>query len=1376
MKFHFVSIFLLGLTPLHSAISPVNLGFEDLSGTFPTGWTTTGTVTQTAGLGSPIAASLAAGATLHQDFAPTLADGLVSFSTSFTLRLDGSGAIATNTSRVRFRGNNNAGDLLTLRLSSAGLECATNGTWAILAPFANQLGTAYDITLEAGEFDGDAALEYRVTCSDGTNTVTSAVQNVWHGTTTTATTPFETIRFEAGTGNTLSVDNIALQDSTPPSQWVANPGFEILPFPSSWTSSGGTVSTTGLNGTATAARLPYNTSASLQQGISGVPADFTADLSFQVAGTGEAQALRWQLGDGVTTVIDLRTATGGTLQLNVLGEWLPMLRLTDDVAFNVTASQTVRLRVIGRNFGTPAASYDIVWSDPGSTSLTHAATGITTFASAGVPAAPPALVRFVRDVYSGNSFLVDDVTLLSGAATPPAADYRAEAVLPPTQSGTLEISGIYPHLALTHAHPTELGISGVVPWAGKLWAIEYFAGGGNTDGSPHLFSIEDDLTLTPHGKYYGGSIASRLIHDNKLILGPYIIDNQGAVREWRVHPDMGGGHVSAVAKDLNDPDKINVVGLSNERWSIDLSGTTNPLPAGQVVQQHNLNAISSPKYGFTGKHGKGARTGQGVTVYGSNGEGSWPGGAGSLFEWTGLETGNVTNDLSQWKLVERIQINEITGPGGILGEVTPDEPMWAMGWDHRSVVLMCRDAVTGWHKYRFPKASHTHDHVNGWHVEWPRIRDVGLASGRFLMNQHGLMYEFPATFSPGNTGGIRPLSTFHKMIVDYADWNGRIIMGCNDTSKFSNELLHGRVNSNFVFMEKDGLPFYGERPEGIGSVWYQENVAANPVAQSPTDLVAPTRNPSDPMFVSGFTKRVLHLSHGSPSPVDFTVQIDATGSGSWSDYQTLTVPANGYVHLILPESLNATWARLATTTNADNVSATFYLSNPRRSPDPLLTEGLAEAAFTGARSDGFVRSLPSTDYTAPIDLEFAANIIGSGNTVTSTGYYRVDKELNITPVTNATAESALRAAAVTSQDYQVDAASVIIDDATYGRVRLPKGSSAYDSAGPTGWFRGRREVVTERAVMNIHGTFYELPRSDASSGGIRRIRPITTHNKLIRDFCSWRGLLVLSGLPASVSNSEHVRVSSDGQAALWFGNIDDLWRFGQPAGIGGPWMNTAVAANTSSDPYLMRGYDTKTLEISHDSASPVDFTVQVDVLGNNTWRDYGTFTVAPGTPFTHVFPDGYSAYWVRLTSANATTASAQFTYGIAPGSAFFDWMETEGISSATADDDHDGLPPLIEYAFGRSTSRPDVLGDAKVLSPDGAFLTLIVRDNDPDLEIVIETSTTLEPGSWQTLPGSSELTSVDQTNVPAGMLRRVFELPFVANGNFARTRVQIENR
>ena len=39
----------------------------------------------------------------------------------------------------------------------------------------------------------------------------------------------------------------------------------------------------------------------------------------------------------------------------------------------------------------------------------------------------------------------------------------------------------------------------------------------------------------------------------------------------------------------------------------------------------------------------------------------------------------------------------------------------------------------------------------------------------------------------------------------------------------------------------------------------------------------------------------------------------------------------------------------------------------------------------------------------------------------------------------------------------------------------------------SGWRRGIREVVTERNLMNIHGTFYEMPRREA--GGLAKIRP-----------------------------------------------------------------------------------------------------------------------------------------------------------------------------------------------------------------------------------------------------------------------------------------------
>ena len=180
-------------------------------------------------------------------------------------------------------------------------------------------------------------------------------------------------------------------------QLVLNPGFETLPFPASWTNNGA-VTIAGLNGTTTAARLSYNSTSTLSQTLSATAANFTADLSFQIPGNNEAQAFRVLLDAGAGTAMDIRTATGGVLQLKENGVWKPLYRITDYATFNTPINSTVKLRVIGRNFGTPSASYDLVWSDPGGTTFTHAATGLTAFASTAATTAPLSKIVFNHDV------------------------------------------------------------------------------------------------------------------------------------------------------------------------------------------------------------------------------------------------------------------------------------------------------------------------------------------------------------------------------------------------------------------------------------------------------------------------------------------------------------------------------------------------------------------------------------------------------------------------------------------------------------------------------------------------------------------------------------------------------------------------------------------------------------------------------------------------------------------------------------------------------------------------------------------------------------------------------------------------------------------
>jgi len=99
--------------------------------------------------------------------------------------------------------------------------------------------------------------------------------------------------------------------------------------------------------------------------------------------------------------------------------------------------------------------------------------------------------------------------------------------------------------------------------------------------------------------------------------------------------------------------------------------------------------------------------------------------------------------------------------------------------------------------------------------------------------------------------------------------------------------------------------------------------------------------------------------------------------------------------------------------------------------------------------------------------------------------------------------------------------------------------------------------------------------------------------------------------------------SDDGKIGLWLGNLEDLWKFGPPRGEGGPWRDADVRAGEPSDPYLMIGYENKKVQLSHDRATAVRFTLEVDFLANGTWHTYQTVTVSLGETVTHVFPPAF---------------------------------------------------------------------------------------------------------------------------------------------------------
>jgi hypothetical protein len=227
-----------------------------------------------------------------------------------------------------------------------------------------------------------------------------------------------------------------------------------------------------------------------------------------------------------------------------------------------------------------------------------------------------------------------------------------------------------------------------------------------------------------------------------------------------------------------------------------------------------------------------------------------------------------------------------------------------------------------------------------------------------------------------------------------------------------------------------------------------------------------------------------------------------------------------------------------------------------------------------------------------------------------------------------------------------DRASAILKVFTAGNgawttYRLPKASHCWDHKWQTEWPR-IRSVEHERLLLDHHGMFYEMSPW-AYGNRVWGIRPISTHLWVHGDFCSWKGLLVIGADNAS-HDFGHNGQCAEPQSGLWFGRTDDLWKLGKPKGWGGPWWEDLVEAGQPSDPYLMTGFDKKTLHLSHKHNVAVTFRIEVDFLGNGAWHTYANIEVPANGYKPHVFPDGFSAHWLRVVSGRTCTATAQLHY------------------------------------------------------------------------------------------------------------------------------------
>ncbi len=835
----------------------------------------------------------------------------------------------------------------------------------------------------------------------------------------------------------------------------------------------------------------------------------------------------------------------------------------------------------------------------------------------------PLACAFVRRLLAGAILLglapqADSVTIAADQLQLLAAGKDAQ-----------QWSGIYPHLASFNSG-AECGTGAVVPWAGKLWWITY---------SPHMPSGSDDrlyaadralnLSFWPHS--VGGTPANRMIHrqSEQLLIGPYVISRTGEVRV--IPPSVMRGRLTGTAQHLTDPArKVYYATMEEGFYEVDVQ----TLDVTELFPDANFTSNDAGDL-LPGYHGKGFYSGQGVLVYANNGEKSplamtrpdIP--SGSLAQWPGQ---------GEWQVVLRSQFTEVTGPGGIGGnESSETDPIWSVGWDHRSLILMLRD-VGQWHLFRLPKTSHCYDGAHGWNTEWPRIREIGEQD--LLMTMHGMFWRFPRQFRAGQTAGIAPRSSHLKVIGDFCRWDDRVVFGCDDAAK--NEFLNtrkakGKVagpvesQSNLWFVEPRQLDQLGPAM-GRGAVWLDEPVQAG--------------TPSDPFLFHGFTCRSVHLAHRLAEPVVVRLEVDRSGDGTWSLLEDVVVPAEGYAwHSFSPHEVGQ-WIRASVSQDCQ-ATVWFEMRNrDERKPSSGVTADPADVRFAGlcrAGSPGGRGALLRAGDRAGGLMVLATEL--RDDTTAQTGYYALRPDLTMERVDDPALQVRMAQDVAIPQDIlKVEHQSIVYIDDDGQRYRLPIGNPVYlEHPWLLNQQRTSREVTTERDLFQCAGTFYELPARNA--GGFAKIRPIATHPWFIQDYCSWRGLLVLSGV-ANVHEigNPHIVQSTDGHSAVWLGSVDDLWSLGKPVGRGGPWTETDVSAGKPSDPYLMAGYDRKRLALSQTSSTAVTFRLEVDITGTGLWHVFELLEVPAGGHVEFAFPPGFEAYWVRLVPEANCRATAGFVY------------------------------------------------------------------------------------------------------------------------------------
>lgn len=168
---------------------------------------------------------------LRQDYATATTDGFGpgGFANQFQIDFAFSASVlsSASTNRIRLRGDNDSGDLITLRIDSDGVKYFnSSNTWVTGVTGAYTTNTTYyfrvtgNYTGPAGGTNGLATGSYTLGLStDGVNYTNSSLISSFHGNTPIKTQAIESIGFESGSTGTVTVDNISVTAVPEPSTY-----------------------------------------------------------------------------------------------------------------------------------------------------------------------------------------------------------------------------------------------------------------------------------------------------------------------------------------------------------------------------------------------------------------------------------------------------------------------------------------------------------------------------------------------------------------------------------------------------------------------------------------------------------------------------------------------------------------------------------------------------------------------------------------------------------------------------------------------------------------------------------------------------------------------------------------------------------------------------------------------------------------------------------------------------------------------------------------------------------------------------------------------------------------------------------------------------